>query len=150
MFGVKKKSIDDMTTEEIEKYLAKRKSSEEKEQSLKDRIDESVAEQEKADGDENEQDAKDRVDEALGEDEEIEEKDEEAEESEDEQDEDEEEDEIEEESVEETETDEDDWKKSIEEELAEIKALVMTFAKKPKEAEKTVSDRLSELERKYN
>lgn len=37
-------------------------------QSIQDRVDESVAAQEKAEGDENSQDAKDRVDEAIGED----------------------------------------------------------------------------------
>lgn len=61
----KKKAIDDMTIEEIEKYLETKKSKDE--QDAKDRVDESVAEQEEEKGDKDEQDAKDRVDESLGE-----------------------------------------------------------------------------------
>lgn len=63
-----KKTIDQMTTDEIEKYLAERKSNEPSNQSELDRIDESVAEQEKDTGIEDTQTAKDRVDEAEGED----------------------------------------------------------------------------------
>lgn len=67
LFG-KKKTIDDMTTEEIEKYLESRKSGEKSEQTEKDRVDESVAMQEKDSGETDSQTAKDRVDEAIGED----------------------------------------------------------------------------------
>ena len=154
MFGNRKKTIDDMTTEEIEKYLESRKASEEKEQSLKDRVDESVAEQEKADGDEKEQDAKDRVDEALGEDEELEEEGEEETES---AEEDEEGDETEDDSEEEVEGETEDksetldlLKKYIDEKFEDLQAQISALAKQPKEVEKTTADRLSELERKYN
>lgn len=51
------------------------------EQTLEDRVDESVAEQEKSDGDEDTQDAKDRVDEAVAEEEERKEDEEHHEES---------------------------------------------------------------------
>ena len=69
MFGRNKgKSIDDMTTEEIEKYLESRKASEQSDQTLKDRVDESVAMDEKDTGTDDGQTAADRVDEALGED----------------------------------------------------------------------------------
>ena len=74
MFGrEKKKEIDSMTIEEIEKYLEERKSNEESEQTLKDRVDESVGEQEKETDSEDSQTAKDRVDESLGEEKELEE-----------------------------------------------------------------------------
>ena len=71
----KKKAIDDMTIEEIEKYLESKKATEKSETSLKGRVDESVAMQEKDDNDEDKQDAKARVDESLGEEKELEEKD---------------------------------------------------------------------------
>lgn len=65
------------TTEQIEKAEENIEAKGKDMQTEKDRIDESVAEQEKDEGDEDSQDAKDRVDEAEGEDESLEEKDEE-------------------------------------------------------------------------
>lgn len=59
------------TTEQIEsaaEHIAEKGADE---QSVKDRIDESVAAQERAEGGEDEQSAKDRVDEAIGEDEHL-------------------------------------------------------------------------------
>lgn len=139
MFG-RKKAIDDMTTEEIEKYLEERKSSEESKQSLEDRVDESVAEQEKEAGDEDEQNAKDRVDEALGEDEKSEE---EAEESE-------EEELSEEKEDNETEEEADEWRDEVDKKISDLYAMVEALKKSPKEADDTVADKLTALERKFS
>lgn len=56
------------TTEQIEKAKERIEEKGKDEQTEKDRIDESVAMQEKDEGDKNSQSAKDRVDEAMGED----------------------------------------------------------------------------------
>jgi hypothetical protein len=63
------------TTEQIDKAEEDIAKEGEDTQTEKDRIDESVGEQEELDGDKDSQDAKDRVDEAIGEDNAIEEKD---------------------------------------------------------------------------
>lgn len=60
------------TTEQIDKAEEDIEQKGEDTQTEKDRIDESVGEQEELDGDKDSQDAKDRVDEAIGEDEAIE------------------------------------------------------------------------------
>lgn len=69
IFKRKNKEDTQMTVDEKEKLKAEEdiKAKDEKsEQSEKDRVDESVAAQEKADGDENSQTAKDRIDESDG------------------------------------------------------------------------------------
>lgn len=76
MFFKKKKEEPEMTTsKEIKKALDEIEEKGADEQTVEDRVDESVAAQEKDSGTEDTQDAKDRVDEAEGEDE-AEEKDE--------------------------------------------------------------------------
>lgn len=143
MFGrEKKKDIDSMTIDEIEKYLESRKANEESDQSLKDRVDESVAEQEKEDGNEDSQSAKDRVDEALGEEEALkEEKEEEAHE------------EAQEEKHEEAEEKGEDLKKELKDlraEVEELKSMLKAKEREPKKADGTEADKLAELEKKFN
>lgn len=143
MFGrEKKKDIDSMTIDEIEKYLESRKANEEGEQSLKDLVDESVAEQEKEDGNEDSQSAKDRVDEALGEEEALkEEKEEEAHE------------EAQEEKHEEAEENGEDLKKELKAlraEFEELKSMLKAKEREPKKADETEAGKLAELEKKFN
>ncbi len=137
MFGFKKKkTIDEMTIEEIEKYLDERKSSEESEQDLEDRVDESVAEQEKESDTEDTQDAKDRVDESIGEEVAEEEREEEKDEAQDE-------------AIEENKNDADERWAILEDRIAKIEAYIQESKKSPKEVGSETADKLSELERKF-
>lgn len=135
MFG-RKKTIDDMTTEEIEAYLEKRKASAPSEQSEQDRTDESVAMQEKDSGIEDTQSALDRVDEAEGEDKALEEE--------------------QSEPSEESHPDAAEDKRQIDEllapirqELAALREEVAALKREPREADKDTVTKLTELENKY-
>lgn len=112
-------------------------------QTLKDRIDESVGEQEREDGDEDSQDAKDRVDESLGEEEHLEEKDEEEDSDEDGED--------AEEATEDAEEDLDDHKtedeakaKTVEERLDKIEAMLMKIVGEDAEAAEDIEKKAKE------
>lgn len=161
MFGKNKgKSIDDMTTEEIEKYLESRKASEQSDQTLKDRVDESVAMDEKDTGTEDGQTASDRVDEALG-------KDVAADKTEDESEPDEADDADDAEpatdGTEESEpaaaqaaeqgdsaTPDDGWRSSIEQKLDAIKAELDGIRRAPQAVDDKTADKLTALENKFN
>lgn len=154
MFGRNKgKSIDDMTTEEIEKYLESRKASEQSDQTLKDRVDESVAMDEKDTGTDDEQTAADRVDEALGEDAETdkpedEDKPDEAEPPADGT--------TESEPVAEpsepgdSTPPDDDWRSRIEQKLDTLKAELDGIRRTPQAADTKTADKLTALENKFN
>lgn len=154
MFGRNKgKSIDDMTTEEIEKYLESRKASEQSDQTLKDRVDESVAMDEKDTGTEDEQTAADRVDEALGEDAETDKTEDEGKP-----------DETEPATDGTTESEpvaepsepgdsplpDDDWRSRIEQKLDTLKAELDGIRRTPQAADTKTADKLTELENKFN
>lgn len=154
MFGRNKgKSIDDMTTEEIEKYLESRKASEQSDQTLKDRVDESVAMDEKDTGTDDEQTAADRVDEALGEDAETDKPEDEGKP-----------DEAEPAADGTTESEpvaepsepgdstppDDDWRSRIEQKLDTLKAELDGIRRTPQAADTKTADKLTELENKFN
>lgn len=154
MFGRNKgKSIDDMTTEEIEKYLESRKASEQSDQTLKDRVDESVAMDEKDTGTDDEQTAADRVDEALGEDAETDKPEDEGKP-----------DEAEPAADGTTESEpvaepsepgdstppDDDWRSRIEQKLDTLKAELDGIRRAPQAVDDKTADKLTALENKFN
>ena len=119
-------------------------------QSIQDRVDESLGEQEKEDGTEDSQTAKDREDEALGEEhaegkgdvEELHETDEGEVKHEEEQ-------EDKHEKSAEKDAEHDDRISKIESDIAEIKEMLSKKSREPEKADKTTAEKLSELERKY-
>lgn len=135
-----------MTYEEIVKAYEDLSEDDKKKfhQTLKDRIDESVGEQEREDGDEDSQDAKDRVDESLGE----EEKDLEEEETEagdGDGDDAEEEAEETEKELEDHEADDEKMKKSYDERLDRIEKLLMKIVGEDSEAAEDVEKKAKEV-----
>lgn len=103
-------------------------------QSLKDRVDESVGEQEHLDGDRDSQTAKDRVDEAEGEEKAIEERrEDDHEERQDSRD-----------------DAQDDTIERVFKRLDDIEAKVEALAKKPTEADKSESDELNKITKKWD
>lgn len=103
-------------------------------QSIKDRVDESVGEQEHLEGDRDSQSAKDRVDEAAG----AEKADEERQE------------EVHEGRQDERTDSHDDRLGAVEKQLADLKAAVAELSKKPKEADKDDADELDKITKKWN
>lgn len=155
MFGRNKgKSIDDMTTEEIEKYLESRKASEQSDQTLKDRVDESVAMDEKDTGTDDGQTAADRVDEALGEDAETDKPEDEGkpDEAEPAADGTTESEPVAAQAAEQGDsaTPDDGWRSSIEQKLDAIKAELDGIRRAPQAVDDKTADKLTALENKFN
>lgn len=159
MFGKNKgKSIDAMTTEEIEKYLESRKAEERKDHTLQDSADESAPTDGKDVGTEDGQTASDRDGEAPG-DEEGKDADEEAEGEE-----------ADTTAAEEPDADDpqappqaaapaeqgssttpdDDWRSRVEQKLDALKADLDGLKRTPQPADEMTSDRLTALEKKFN
>ena len=137
-----RKAYNDLSDEDKKKF----------QQSLTDRVDESVGEQEEESGTEDTQTAKDRVDEAEGAELADEEKDGELEEgegfSEAENGHEEAQDEAHEKAAE-VNSDQDNAIKAINARLDRIEAIISSFAKQPKEADETTSDKLNKLASKF-
>ena len=119
------KAFEDLSDDDKEKFR----------QSLGDRVDESVGEQEHEDGDEDTQSAKDRVDEAIGE-EEAEDKPEPHEESA--------------EQHNREEAGESDALKALREEVAKLTARLELIERTPQKADEDVASKLAQLEKIYS
>lgn len=127
----------EMTTlEQVQKAYADLSEEDKKSfhQSLKDRVDESVGEQEHLDDDRDSQTAKDRVDEAEGEEKAVEEKAEEKHE----------------ERQDSRDDRQDDRMEEVFKRLDDIAAQVAALAKKPTEADKSESDELNKITKKWD
>lgn len=124
------------TLEQIKKAYADLSAEDKKSfhQSIKDRVDESVGEQEHLDGDRDSQTAKDRIDEAEG-----------AEKADEERKED-----VHEERQDERTDRHADRLGAVEKQLADLTAVVAELAKKPKEADKDDADELDKITKKWN
>lgn len=135
-----RKAYEDLSDEDKKKF----------QQSLTDRVDESVGEQEKESGTEDTQTAKDRVDEAEGAKLADEEKDGELKEGEGfpEEVHEEAQDEAHEKTAE-VNSDQDDAIKAINERLDRIEQMVSSFAKSPKEADDSTAEKLNKLASKF-
>lgn len=135
-----RKAYEDLSDEDKKKF----------QQSLTDRVDESVGEQEKESGTEDTQTAKDRVDEAEGAELADEEKDGELKEGEGfpEEVHEEAQDDTHEKAAEENEY-QSDAIKAINARLDRIEQMISSFAKQPKEADETTSDKLNKLASKF-
>lgn len=132
-----KEEQPEMTTlEQVKKAYADLSDEDKKSfhQSLKDRVDESVGEQEHLDDDRDSQTAKDRVDEAEGEEKAIEEKDEERHE----------------ERQDSRDDKQDDTIERVFKRLDDIEAKVEALSKKPTEADKSESDELNKITKKWD
>lgn len=132
-----KEEKPEMTTlEQVKKAYADLSEEDKKafHQSLKDRVDESVGEQEHLDGDRDSQTAKDRVDEAEGEEKAIEEKKEE----------------VHEEHQDERDERHDDRIDELFKKVDELGAKIEALARDPKPVNKETGDELDKLVRKYS
>lgn len=135
-----RKAYEDLSDEDKKKF----------QQSLTDRVDESVAAQEEESGTEDTQTAKDRIDEAEGAEFADKEKDGELEEGEGFPEEvHEEAQDVAHEKAAEVNSEQDDAIKAINARLDRIEQMVSAFAKQPKEADETTSDKLNKLASKF-
>lgn len=135
-----RKAYEDLSDEDKKKF----------QQSLTDRVDESVGEQEEESGTKDTQTAKDRIDESVGEEiaDETEELKEEPKEEVSEEVHEEAQDEAHEEAAKENEY-QSDAIKAINERLDRIEQMVSSFAKSPKEADDSTAEKLNKLASKF-